>query len=54
MSRNLRNAKRTSKWKKQFGGLGAETPAAGSQRGVGGGAPNAAAVFPTFIKNNTF
>jgi len=36
------------------GGLGAEPPAAGSQRGFVGGAPNAAAIFQLFSKNKAF
>jgi len=31
-------------------GSGAEPPAAGGQRGFGGGTSNAAAIFPVFLK----
>jgi len=38
---------------KNLRGLGAEPPAAGGQRGLGGGAPNAAAIFPDFSKKES-
>jgi len=35
-------------------GLGAEPPVAGGQRGFGGGAPNAAAIYQLIPNNNAF
>jgi len=35
-------------------GSGGDPPAAGNQRGFGGGAPVAAATFPAFLKNEAF
>jgi len=44
----------TSDRSNNSGGLGAEPPTAGGQRGFGGEAPNAAAIFQFFSKNKAF